>query len=616
MASVLSLLGMALHAAPGASSSSPRYPSDLCLDLSGRWIYTANEESGSVSVLSLESGEVVDEAALDPAGRPSAIAISRTYEGRTISGGRVLAVAERFQHRVAIVVVGYSGDSAAPRLRVARKLEVGRLPADLCFIRTGNLLVASEGASEVWELEPERWSLVRRIPAIEGVRRLALDANGATSGSALLAVTGRTEAAQIDLASGDLLWKKRPAQSKAFNLDGLAMVDGRVFAAHQIRPTEAAIDPQMIVWGLIIANRLSILPPLDPGYGPATAQPHESDADAQVVSLDDRHRAAGDPTAVEMLPARTGRNEAPIALVASGGTDRLLIVDTGAEPHAYGARYGRHETLRSVRVGDRPVAIALDGEARTAYVACYLDDSVVEVDIAGGKVTRTLRLGPADHGERHAGARIFFDADRSRGGWYSCHSCHPDGGTRGHVFDTPSDGEGLAKKSPDLRGTTLTGPWSWLGGFEVLQQQVAASLEKTMAVDHPPVAAEVEQVIAFLQSLGHPRSAASPEEPGGDAARGEELFERGDCGRCHQPPAYTIKATRDVGVTDPYPDARKLYNPPSLIGVRDRYRYLHDGRAASLREVFREHNPEGKHGEAREFSDAELRDLIAFLRTL
>ena len=97
---------------------------------------------------------------------------------------------------------------------------------------------------------------------------------------------------------------------------------------------------------------------------------------------------------------------------------------------------------------------------------------------------------------------------------------------------------------------------------------------------------------------------------------GKELFRRGHCGRCHRAPTYTINETRDVGVSDPYPDAHNLYNPPSLIGLQDRYRYLHDGRAASLWEVFREHNAPGKHGEVGKFSDAELRDLIAFLKTL
>ncbi len=50
---VLVWLGLALQAAPEVSS--PRYPTDLCLDPAGRWVFTANQESGSVSMLSLES---------------------------------------------------------------------------------------------------------------------------------------------------------------------------------------------------------------------------------------------------------------------------------------------------------------------------------------------------------------------------------------------------------------------------------------------------------------------------------------------------------------------------------------------------------------------------------
>ena len=120
----------------------------------------------------------------------------------------------------------------------------------------------------------------------------------------------------------------------------------------------------------------------------------------------------------------------------------------------------------------------------------------------------------------------------------------------------------------------------------------------------------------FLDTLQRPVSSTPGEDLGGDVGRGKELFQRGDCHRCHRPPTYTIKETKDVGISDPHPDPRRRYNPPSLLGLRDRYRYLHDGRAETLWAVFREHNSEEKHGEAGAFSDCELRDLIAFLKTL
>ena len=41
----------------------------------------------------------------------------------------------------------------------------------------------------------------------------------------------------------------------------------------------------------------------------------------------------------------------------------------------------------------------------------------------------------------------------------------------------------------------------------------------------------------------------------------------------------------------------------------------HDDRAASLESVFRDHNPEGRHGKAKDLCDSDLRDLITFLTT-
>ena len=614
-------VGLSLAAVDaGTLPPPPRYPADLCIDPEGRWIFTANEGSGSVSMVAVATGEVVDEVVLDPASQPRAIAIASTVDGRLL-----LAVSETFRHRIAVLsvdglAVDATGvDSPHPHLRLLRRVPVGRLPAELCFtLGGGRLLVACEGDGEVWELDLQRAAVVRKLTAVEGVRRLVISAPPHETSPSLLTVAGRLEVAQLDLDSGALRWKRRPAGGKAFNLDGLAVARGQVFVAHQIKPTEAAIEPQMIVWGLVIANRLSLIePPRRESSLPLPApEPYDADRGEQVISLDARGGAAGDPTAVAILPDRRARRGAPVALVTSGGTDRLLVVDTGAGRYVTAAPLSQYQPLRAVRVGNRPVAIALGANARRAYVACYLDDSIVEVDLEEYQTLRTLRLGPPAAGQQHAGARIFFDANRSRGGWYSCHSCHPHGETRGHLFDTSADGDGLAKKSPDLRGTSRTGPWSWLGRFEVLQQQVAATLETTMAVDHPPRAEEVEQVIAFLDTLKRPVSSTPGEDLGGDAGRGKELFQRGDCHRCHRPPTYTIKETKDVGVSDPHPDPRRRYNPPSLLGLRDRYRYLHDGRAETLWAVFREHNSEEKHGEAGAFSDCELRDLIAFLKTL
>ena len=42
--------------------------------------------------------------------------------------------------------------------------------------------------------------------------------------------------------------------------------------------------------------------------------------------------------------------------------------------------------------------------------------------------------------------------------------------------------------------------------------------------------------------------------------------------------------------------------------------YLHDGRAATLEEIFTKHNLSGLHGQAADLSPAELADLVEYLR--
>ena len=71
-----------------------------------------------------------------------------------------------------------------------------------------------------------------------------------------------------------------------------------------------------------------------------------------------------------------------------------------------------------------------------------------------------------------------------------------------------------------------------------------------------------------------------------------------------------------VATLEEYGDAYVGYNPPSLRGVGRRSPYLHDGRAVTLEQVFRYyHRPKKLNGKA-DFTNEELRDLIAFLESL
>jgi len=591
----------ALILAMAPAAAGPRYPADLALDPTQRLILTANEESSSVTLLDRESGSVLDELELAAGGRPHAIAL-----GTDGSGGLVAVVAETYVHSLAVLAV------EDRRLKLVRRLPTGRRPMDVALRSfSSQALAACEGEGELWVHATDGSAPPRRLPVLEGVRHVLVldtfDLSGRTPLLGLAAVAGRTEVAVINISTGSILGRHKLADGTARNAGGLAYTDRTLWVAHQVQATEAPIEPQTIEWGLILANRvtkLSIDEVMSKGGRPAREWTYP---------LDDNGHSAGDP-------GRMAAGAGGALLVPSGGTDRILFLSR-RENAKYDYRYlsptlTSYTPTPSLRVGDRPVAVRVTHDGERAYVACSLDDTVVEVDVEARKVLRTLRLGPPpEDTAEHRGARIFFDANRSRDGWYSCHSCHPDGGTAGHNFNTRSDGRGLAKRSPPLFGADRTGPWAWLGKFESLEAQVAASLHKTMAVDRAPSVSDVEDVIAYLRTFRRPLPVREGEDLGGDPVQGAKLFESAGCSECHAAPEYTSPNLRDVGLEAAF-DGVQRYNPPSLIGVRDRFRHLHDGRAASLEAVFREHNPRGLHGRASELGDGELRDLMAFLKTL
>jgi cytochrome c peroxidase len=189
-----------------------------------------------------------------------------------------------------------------------------------------------------------------------------------------------------------------------------------------------------------------------------------------------------------------------------------------------------------------------------------------------------------------------------------------DGHTSGGLADTLGDGTtGTPKRIPTLLGTRLTDPWAWNGKVRELNEQVRQSLETTMRVkDATPQ--QIDDITAYLHTLAPP----PPLEPATDEpadrerlSRGEALFEELGCAKCHVPPlTYTSPDAYDVGLVDE--KGLNKFNPPSLRGVSQGYSFFHDGRAKTLAQVFTLHG----HQLSRELTEAELAELLRFLRSL
>jgi cytochrome c peroxidase len=289
--------------------------------------------------------------------------------------------------------------------------------------------------------------------------------------------------------------------------------------------------------------------------------------------------------------------------VALAGVDEVALVRSDGQ------------TAWRVAVGRRPTVILQWEAGQRLVVLNTLDDSLSLIDLRHGTVTGSIALGPRPPlGPAERGELLFYNARLARDGWLSCHSCHSDGHTNGLLADTLGDNTyGTPKGTLTLRNTALTDPWAWNGQMKYLHDQVRQSLAETM---HSPsvTADQVNDLVSFLHTLPPPPPAepiVAEEADQRRVARGREIFTERGCVHCHIPPlTYTSHEAYDVGFADER--GHRRFNPPSLRGVGQGYRFLHDNRAATLEEVFSKF----RHKVGDGLAPAELTDLLRFLRSL
>ncbi len=570
-------LGTALGATPEDPLPRQRQPTALCLSADGARLFVANGRSGSLSVVDLTSAKVVAErdvgrgladlAALP--GEPRLLAVDQAGDALLLLEERDNSV--RTLERLAVasdpisLAVAPGGGSCVVASRGSRRLTFIRVsPAT----GSGQLLLEVSRTLDL-PFSPRNMVLVR-----SGARLVVADA-----------FAGRL--AVIDPTQGTL---ESVRALPAHNIRALAEApDGKsLIVAHQVLHRLARTSFEDVHWGSLLNNALRVLK-LDQLLAP------DPGADllkgSRQIDLGDPGNGSGDPAAAAF--ARDGH-----LVIALAGVDGIRI---GTDPARLPVRTG---------VGRRPTALAVSADSRAVYVANTLDDTITVVDLSTGLFRASIALGSGrEPSAAERGESLFFDARLSHDGWMSCHSCHTDGHSSGQSSDTLGDGGfGAPKRVPSLLGVGATGPWGWLGGFERLEDQVRQSIASTMQ-GPTPNASVVSDLVAYLRTLEAPAPAA----PTGTAAaveRGRAVFRAQKCAECHAAPEFTSADSYDVGLIDEV--GHRRFNAPSLRGVGRREPLLHDGRAATLDDVFRRY----RHPRETELSDAEAADLVAFLKTL
>jgi DNA-binding beta-propeller fold protein YncE len=278
-----------------------------------------------------------------------------------------------------------------------------------------------------------------------------------------------------------------------------------------------------------------------------------------------------------------------------------------------------HGLRRRVQLNARgPRALAIAGNQ--AFVAGYFSDSLDVIDLSAATlVAEAVVLNPGHQMTAlRRGEMYFNDATICFQGWQSCASCHDDDArVDGLNWDLLNDGIGNPKDTKSLVLSYQTPPVMSLGVRSTAEIAVRNGIANSLAAALPEeVAAAMDE---WLKSL---KPAPSPHLVNGRlseaAQRGEKLFNRPEtgCANCHEPPLFTDLHSYNVGTRNPFDKDDREFDTPTLRELWRTSPYLHDGSAATIRDVLTARNPKDEHGKTSQLTAQQVDDLAEYLLSL
>lgn len=540
-------------------------PVALLLNPSGSTLFIA-EGGPDGRVLAVETGRLRVQQEIRPGHTPTALALS--------PDGTRLAIGVRFHHAVAIVDLK-SGK------------EVARVP------------VLREPVTAVWSPDGRRIFAGNHLPAAA--------ANSDYIGCAIsvIDVAAMKVATNIALPNGSTALR-----GMCLSPDGRFLYATHLLGHYQLPTTQ-------LERGWMYVNTLSILDVQTPAL-------------VNTVLLDDVDLGAANPWGIACTP------DGARLCVAHAGTHEISVIDRPAL-HERLDRAARGERVTEVTksaadvptdlsfvypirrrialAGNGPRGIAL--AAGRVFAAEYHTDTVGVADLTNDYVKAvSLPLGrPEKMSVARRGEMIFNDAAHCFQKWQSCQSCHPDTRVDGLNWDLLNDGIGNPKNVKNMLFSHRTPPAMSLGVRDTAEVAVRAGFKYIQFAVMPEEATTaVDEYLMSLKTTPSPFLVNGRLSPA--AKRGRELFAKTGCAECHPSPLFTDLKRHEVGTSDEPVDAGEQFDTPTLVEAWRTAPYMHDGRAATLHDLFTRFNADNKHGVTKNLSQEQLHDLIEYVASL
>ncbi len=331
--------------------------------------------------------------------------------------------------------------------------------------------------------------------------------------------------------------------------------------------------------------------------------------------------------------------------ISSSGTDCISVVDMDSVRAIIAGTsdemlqtYSNHLGISSrfvikrIPTGANPKGLALSPDGKKLYVAEQLEDKISVISTESLKVLNKIDLGgPRRITVARWGRRLLNNSGHTFQKQYSCYTCHPDAHEDGLVYNMASKDMGRnLTNTQSLRNISDTPPFKWNGKNQTVYKQdgirFSTVLTRTEAFNYN----ELDAISAYIMS-GIPNPPNLHYNPSGELTsaqlRGKTIFERAQdnrgfeipvinrCVICHPAPYYTNKRPADVGTLAASDDSI-LFDTPHLNNIFASPPYLHDGRAATLEEIWTLYGKTEQHGAVNDLTKIQLNDLVEYLKSL
>lgn len=571
-----------------SSIKMPASPSGLVLSADGQYLYvTCAAPESQVCIVDVRAGKII-----------GTISAGHTASSPVLSpDGKTLYVCNQFNNNVSVI------DLAARK--EVRRIEVQREPVAADITKDGRyLLVANHLSNTASDL--------KFVGAIVSMIDLA---------------AGRV-VKELQLPSGSEMLKDIKVSP-----DGKHAVVTHVFCNYDLPTTRVEL-------GLINANAMTIinLSNLEILYTFLLDTPYSGAANPWGVAFSEdgntlavAHAGTHEVSVIHFPSLLTGLpkidRKSPWPTNESTMTFKFVPHYEDEElndglPYLVGAR----ERVKLPDTDLVPRAIAFSGHK--IYTANRLSDtlSVIDLDAVSPRQAQSLPLGRRQAmDETRKGELYFYDARLCYQGWQSCSSCHPgDGRVDALNWDLVTDGLGNPRNTKSIllayKVTALekpvAGATNQMGGGASAGAATRVALKFLFFTNQPEsVAVALDKYLASLRPVPSPYLVHGQLSEA--AQHGKGVFATAGCINCHVPGLYSDDLPHNVGTGAPYDGASPKFYTPTLVEAWRTAPYLHNGHAATIRDVLTTANPnDGRHGNVSELSPAQIDDLCAYVLSL